>query len=588
MTATGIFDYCNKLLYPYGCVDINGTNIELQQLSIAVPGDIVEIDLVSKTVITIKKNNISQIAGMLFCTGPIMGIIKPGVVYRKFITDNSNFPEVLVSCRKPQSSPNEYGIVTIIKASGNVLYGNYMNKIGTPGNLLDEREYFMYSHNIKRKKYPKKFNIEPYEYDITPDRTNMTELYTISIDPSGCEDIDDALSIVEDTSCYQISVHIADVSSFIPIGSDLDKIGSIRTESLYLNWMQEDMYPKTLVEQMSLFKNQNKRSFTITISLDKITLEIVKTKCEKSIVNLNENLTYETFQKIYKNNGNMNLLYIIGKKLYDDGNVVRDTLTEYDSHKMVEIYMVLCNSVVAQTINSIGKYLPISRSHKEVDIPDILNLAIDDENINSIIRRYKLSKAKYIFGVESHDSIGQELYSHFTSPIRRYADLMTHRLLYYSIFNSPTILNTDSFNETLLFINKMQSYIQKGNRESILLDKLYDYHSVGKNLIDTVGTVVAIGENNVVIFCESCGLETKCPLYSHKISHLLTIELTNTSIKMTHNVTKNTLFLSIGNEVELKIVITFLSPQLKNKITGQLLNPNPMILFDFSIYDDIA
>ena len=96
-------------------------------------------------------------------------------------------------------------------------------------------------------------------------------------------------------------------------------------------------------------------------------------------------------------------------------------------------------------------------------------------------------KAEYILGKASHDSIGQEFYSHFTSPIRRYADLMTHRLLYYSILDSSNAsnafntLDVSKFSDILMHINKTRSYIQKGNRESILLNCYGIYIIIRKN-----------------------------------------------------------------------------------------------------------
>ena len=581
MSNIGTFDYCDKFTYPFGCVEIDGTKIGLTQLSVAVPGDVVKFDLDAKVIISIESTNFPNIPGVLLCTGPIMGIIKPGIVYRKFIADNSHFPDILISCRKTQSCPNEYGIITIIKAFEGNLYGTYKNKIGTLGNLLDEREYFMYCHNIKRKKYPNKYDIHNYLNDFTPNRVDLTVQNTISIDPDGCEDIDDAISISE-TDYYEISIHIADVSSFIPVNSDLDNQGITRVESLYLNWVQENMYPKNLVKLMSLFKNCDRRSFTTVIYLDKETLNVNKVECIKSIVNVNQNMTYDEFQQIYNTNHEMNLLYTIGKKLYETGAIINDTRVNYDSHKMVEIYMILCNSAVAKKIYTLGKYLPISRSHTE--IKDGLTNLTEDNDIHDIIKHYKSLKAQYVLGKESHDSIGQEFYCHFTSPIRRYVDLMTHRILYYSIIGSDE-LDTSKFPETLKYINKVRTYIQKGNRESILLDKLYQYHIDNNNVIDASGYIVNITENVVIVYCKEHELEVRCPLYSHKISHLLTIKMTDNSVNLLHTINNNKLCLTLGDIVDLKIVITFLSGRLRNKIMGQLITPDPMALFNFSIKD---
>lgn len=591
MPYTGIFDYDNKLIHPYGCVEVNGTQIELSQLSTAVPGDIVNFDLDTKTVVSIQSTNFPNIAGVLFCTGPVMGIVKQGIVYRKFIANNPQFPDILISCRKTQSCPNEFGIVNIVKVYDGTLYGTYKNKIGTPGNLLDEREYFMYCHNIKRKKYNKKYNIEDYLSDLTPDRIDLTNLNTISVDPHGCKDIDDALSVTETEKYYEIYIHIADVSSFIEIGSELDKQGMMRVESLYLNWVQEDMYPQNLVHAMSLFENCDCRSFTTVIYLDKNTLKVNKVNCMKSVVNINKNMSYEEFQQTFHTNNDMNLLYEIGKKLYETGVVTKNIKVEYDSHKMVEVYMILCNSVIAEKIYVTGKYLPISRSHKEICSENSEPSSELDPEISDIINHYKSLKAEYILGKASHDSIGQEFYSHFTSPIRRYADLMTHRLLYYSLLDSSDVSNVSNtldiskFSDILIHINKTRSYIQKGNRESILLDKLYQYHLQNNNVIDTTGNVVLINESSVIVFCKEHAIEIKCPLYSRKIAHLLTIVHDENTINLIHNTNNNSITMTIGEIVHLKIIVTFLAGRLVNKVIGQLLDPDPMELFNFSMND---
>ena len=562
----GLFDYKDVETYPNGSVIENNTELKVLELSTIIPGNIVEIECQTNKIVKLIKCITKYISGILNCAGPVMGIIKKGIVYRRFIPFNKNMPHILVSCKKPQNCPDEYGIVNITHIKNYTLYGEYINKLGYIGDINTEKEYLLYNNNVKRKKYSSKLNLDEYLNDLTPDRVDLTQLYTVSVDPDNCTDIDDAISCIEEDTIYKLYIHIADVSSFINNNTELDIEGLNRTESLYLNWGQENMYPDKLVQQMSLFENSIRRSYTVEIHIDKKMLSVLSITCYKANINVIKNMTYDEFNSEYKSKRELELMYNVGKRLYESKSVLKNTSVNYDSHKMIEVFMILCNSCVAKKIIEIGKYVPISRIHTELSYDDTIE----------IIKHYKSLRATYILGEGSHDSIGQMTYCHFTSPIRRYVDVLTHRILYASINNTDTCI--DKLTNKIIQINYMQQKIKKVNRDSHILMKIYDYYVKGQTVLDTNGTVVDIRENSIIVYSKEYDLDVKCILYSYKIKHLLSIEHTDDYIVLRKNDTD--IRIDICDQIKIKIVITFLTPNLSNKIKGQIIEPNIGNLFN--------
>lgn len=553
----GYFKY--NSIHPYGCVYISESEYyPLKNMQPYHNYDIVEYDIENQKIINLLQRVMKYIPGILDCRGPVMGIPKKGTVIRKFIPCFASMPPIFVSTKKTQSYPNEYGIVEII-AADEKLHGNYCGKIGTPGDIESEKEYLMYCHNINIKK--RKKNDDPI-IDLTPNRINLEDIYTISIDPRGCTDIDDALSFIHTQDSDILYIHIADVSSFFDETSKYNTEGMERIESLYLEWKQYNMYPDELVKEMSLLQDQKRRAYTIEIKYKN--MMIVDVNCYKSFIRVNKNMSYDDFDD------NLKELYDFVKQIYGK--------SDYDTHKLVETCMILCNTHVAKLIYEKGKNLPICRSHKKPDLEAIKHLTLNSE-IESHILHYYYNKASYVIGKQSHETIGVDMYSHFTSPIRRFVDVLTHRLLYNSMHN---INNMNNMNIIIHRINIMHNLIQKANRESKSLMMIYELYKNNNTVIDTNGYIINICHNYIIAYIPEYDIEIKCLLYSSKIANEINVNYTFEKISIEYD--NRLVELELQQKISLKMVIMFLEPQFSKKIQGEITCPR---IFDIDfIYDE--
>lgn len=323
-------------------------------------------------------------------------------------------------------------------------------------------------------------------------RKDFRDILTFTIDPLDAKDFDDALSIRNlDNGSYEIGVHIADVSHFVTPDSILDKEAYKRATSVYLPDRVNPMLPERISNELcSLRPNEDKYCFSAVFEITNKAV-INKTWIGRTIIHSDQRFTYEQVQEIIETKDGLHfkpilLLDNIAKKLREErfkngainftsqevrfvldetGKPVGVTIKESkDAHQLIEEFMLLANRAVAEYISKIkidGKPLPFPyRIH---DSPDEEKLAPfvafakkfgytfdmkDDESIarsfNSLLDKVQgkseqhvleqlgirtMAKAKYTIENIGHYGLGFDNYCHFTSPIRRYPDVLVHRVL---------------------------------------------------------------------------------------------------------------------------------------------------------------
>lgn len=319
-------------------------------------------------------------------------------------------------------------------------------------------------------------------------RLDLRKEFIITIDPDDAKDFDDAISIKKDKNGnWRLGVHIADVSHYVRHDTCIDKEALKRSTSVYFPGTVIPMLPEVLSNGLcSLKKGEDRltKSILFTYTPDG---NLLRYRIKHSIINVKERLTYKNATKIlmesdaedttqltctliemsnlakliYKNrmeNGALELdLPEINIKLDEDGKVDTIEKTERDiSHLLIEEFMIASNQAVATFMDSKG--LPsINRTHPEPEEEEMRDFAdfilnckgkhvdtFDKRKLQAFLREISgqpesyiinllllrsLKKAVYSTTECSHFALGLEYYTHFTSPIRRYPDLIVHRIL---------------------------------------------------------------------------------------------------------------------------------------------------------------
>ena len=321
-------------------------------------------------------------------------------------------------------------------------------------------------------------------------RRDMRSVTTFTIDPETAKDFDDALSIRKlDSGNWEIGVHIADVSYYVKLGTALDKDAYKRSTSVYLVDRVLPMLPERLSNELcSLRPNEDKLTYSAVFELD----DKGKVKNRwfgRTVIHSDRRFTYEQAQEnINKGEGDfyeeLRLLNQLAKvmrkdrfkkgsidfsmdevqfRLDDEGRPIDVYIKErIDTHMLIEEFMLLANKEVSHFMaHKEQPAIPfIYRIHDKPDQSKVSDfaafaselgikmnvstprqIAMSFNNLSKMSQKnelYKLleplairtmSKAEYSAENIGHYGLGFEYYSHFTSPIRRYSDVIAHRIL---------------------------------------------------------------------------------------------------------------------------------------------------------------
>lgn len=400
-------------------------------------------------------------------------------IMKEFEPIFSILPRFMVKTNKIKDTIDKYVTVKISHkidkiTKVRILIGTIDRYIGDVGDLKIEKEIchimntchwsrkidrrFSLNNVIKNQDLYSEIGIS--HIDLTPDRLDMTNndnIYIVSVDPDGSKDIDDAISVeLFDDNAVIVGIHIADPSSYLLETSDLDIEVSKRIESIYLNNYTQHMFPEQLATDLfSLKKHKFNRAFSVMMKLNKCdtTWIINEIIIKKTLIKINDNMSYDKFQNLindaqYINLSHIKLLYEIGHEFYIK-YLDPDERMKYTSKQMIEIFMVLANHYVADRMIKLNSdKIPIILRTQEVlnykfDLKSQNNSNLSPEQLAEHIKlKRKSAELKFYDKQNSdkniHSSLNLTVYTHFTSPIRRYSDVLVHRILYNLISNTDT------------------------------------------------------------------------------------------------------------------------------------------------------
>ncbi|MDE6006079.1 MAG: ribonuclease R [Muribaculaceae bacterium] len=324
-------------------------------------------------------------------------------------------------------------------------------------------------------------------------REDFRGVTTFTIDPRDAKDFDDALSIRQlANGNWEVGVHIADVTHYVRPGSIIDKEAQKRATSVYLVDRTIPMLPERLSNGIcSLRPNEEKLTFSAIFELDS-KANVLNSRIGRTVIKSDRRFTYEEAQEIIESGKGdyareLEVLNTLAKELrrrrYQQGALefdraevrfeIDDTgkpISVYfkeskDANKLIEEFMLLANLTVAESVGKVGKNKKaksfVYRVHDNPDPEKIGNLSIIasrfgyklvtdgnsrevNKSVNRLLRDVKgkgeanmlsilairsMAKATYTTDNIGHYGLAMPYYTHFTSPIRRYPDMLVHRLL---------------------------------------------------------------------------------------------------------------------------------------------------------------
>jgi len=369
-------------------------------------------------------------------------------------------------------------------------------------------------------------------------RKDLTKLPIITIDGADAKDLDDAVYVEKlENGNYKLIVAIADVSHYVKKDTVLDLEARHRGNSVYLVDRVLPMFPKEISNGIcSLNEKEEKLTFSCEMEID-LKGDVVNYEVYKSVIKSVHRMTYKDVNAILDGDKDLineysdiyemlkqmlELSKILRAKKFtrgsidfelpelkvildEDNNKVEKVLLRDrgEGEKIIEDFMIAANETVAERIYWL-ELASIYRTHEKPDrekivvlneilakfgykIPNFDNL--HPKQFQEIIERSKdketsmlvhktilraLKQARYTVEDIGHFGLSSSHYTHFTSPIRRYADLMVHRVLFSSIDNSVKQLKLADLDEIAQHISKTERVAMKVEDESVRI-KLVEY-----------------------------------------------------------------------------------------------------------------
>jgi len=323
--------------------------------------------------------------------------------------------------------------------------------------LLKSHTYIDYIQNLNESYQQKIMK------DISDGNRKLLSGFTFNIDPEGCKDVDDVLTIECLNEVHRIWISISDVSECIQENSIYDNYARKVGQTTYTNGVAEKpMIPSAISENIcSLVPHQYRYAISLCIDFSD---KIISTSWHKTVVKVDGPFTYESASNL--DSETKNLLSRFTRYLYGT------SLSEYDSndsHSWVEQCMIYYNKKVAECLKEKG--VGILRRHKE---PDMKKLELY-ESYSPELKLLAFSSAEPCLASETnttHYGLGKSVYCHATSPLRRYADLVNQRLLKDLISNNDS-LNGGSTNQNLVdHLKQREKELKAYERNLFFLEKV--------------------------------------------------------------------------------------------------------------------
>ncbi|KAL8987076.1 MAG: hypothetical protein Q9177_003685 [Variospora cf. flavescens] len=498
-------------------------------------------------------------------------------------------PKIRLRTRQAEELMGKRLVVTIDSWDQDSRYpvGHFVRALGDLETKAAETEALLLEYDVQYRPFPKGvldcLPREGHDWRVPTElsdpgwngRKDLRDLLICSIDPVGCQDIDDALHARPlPNGNFEVGVHIADVSHFVKPNNAMDTEASIRGTTVYLVDKRIDMLPMLLGTDLCSLKPYVERYAFSTIWEITKDADIVRSTFTKSVIRSREAFSYEQAQLRIDDKSQtdeltrgMRALLMLSKKLKKkrmeagalnlaspEVRVQTESETSdpvdvktkelLDTNSLVEEFMLLANISVAGKIYESFPQTAMLRRHAappktnfeelvhQLKIKRGLELRTESSKLladsldrckdktepffNTLVRimatRCMMSAEYFCSGTQSypefrHYGLASEIYTHFTSPIRRYADLVAHRQLAAAIGYEPldaTLHSKAKLEGVCKNINVRHRNAQMAGRASI---EYYVGQALKGRVMDEDGFVMKVFSNGFVVFVPRFGIE---------------------------------------------------------------------------------
>lgn len=397
-------------------------------------------------------------------------------------------------------------------------------------------------------------------------RKDLRHLSIITIDGDDAKDLDDAVYVEKlENNFYKLIVSIADVSHYIAPNSALDKEAEKRGNSVYMVDRVLPMFPREISNGIcSLNPHEDKLTFSVELLIDDHG-RVLDTQTYKSVIKTAHRMTYGNVNKIINedleatekysdivpmifnmlelsktiralkyNRGSIDFDLPEVKAILDENKKVKylKNIERGESERIIEDFMIMANEAIAEklfwleipsvyrihetpdpdrikTLNdTLSKFGYRLHSFEDIHPKKFQAIIEDSENkgINMIVHKMilmSLKQAKYSVENLGHFGLSSNYYTHFTSPIRRYADLLVHRILNIAIHGYPT---KKQYGTLIKYLPEVTAHISQTERKAMKIEDESIKIKVVEYMLDKIGdefNSTIVGFNNKKIFFET-------------------------------------------------------------------------------------